>query len=385
MGKGESPTHPSFKGDILTILIDDVKDKLLTLDTVRETLAATEPVRAYDFEVGGNQVAFKLTEGFNHELKATQADAPLEGFVTVSGTELQLTPDSLYGLAGEAFMTKGFVQNYPAEVIEDALNHQYNSGLTGKDFKILAVGNRKAAAITRGALQPYSNLRFLEIALEAIEKKYGSGEVWADYKFVHNLKQTHLRLIVPEHIRVMQNTGTENDTWSAGLQLKNSLNGDEQTEINAYLFRYWCTNGAIDTMNASNSVWSRRGAVGKGDAVFDWAKDAVDEALSGLEGSFDAVQSLTDVSIEGTAVEALRGVFDTFKIPQAERNRITSTMVNEDTLTMYSLMQAVTQAANSADVKPHIVDSLMRAGGEIPLLVAEGRCDSCHRFMDHQH
>lgn len=369
----------------MSITIADVQDKLLTLDAVRETLGSTEPLNTYEFEVGGNAVAFNLAEDFNHGLKATEADAPLNAFITISGTELQLTPDSLYELAGEAFMTKGFVQNYPAETVEDALNLQFTSGLHGKDYKVLAVGNRKAAAVTRGALQPYSNLRFLEIALEAIEKQYGAGEVWADYKFVHNLKQTHLRLIVPEHVRVMHNTGTDNDTWSAGLQFKNSLNGDEQTEFNGYLFRYWCTNGAVDTMNSSNSVWSRRGAAGKGDAVFDWARDAVDEALAGLEGSFDAVQALTDISIEGSADTALEGVFNTYKIPVAERVRITKNMVNEDDMTMYSLMQAVTQAANSADVKPHIVDSLMRVGGDLPRLAAAGRCDNCHQFMDHSH
>lgn len=369
----------------MTISIADVQDKLLTLDTVRERLAATEPLNTYEFEVGGNAVAFKLEENFNHGLKATEPDAPLNAFVTVSGTELQLTPDSLYELGSEAHMTKGFIQNYPAETIEDALNLQFTSGLHGKDYKILAVGNRKAAAVTRGALQPYSNLRFLEIALEEIEKQYGSGEVWADYKFIHNLKQTHLRLIIPEKVRVMHNTGTDNDTWSAGLQIKNSLNGDEQTEVNSYLFRYWCTNGAIDTMNSANSVWSRRGAAGKGDAVFEWAKDAVDEALSGFEGSFDAVQSLTDVNIEGTAAEALDGVFNLHKLPRAERERITRNMVNEDNMTMYSLMQAVTQAANDADVKPHIVETLMRVGGDIPRLAAVGRCDNCHKFLDHSH
>lgn len=370
----------------MSITIDDVKDKLLTLDDVRETLGRTEPLSTYEFEVGGNSVAFRLEEDFNHGLKATEADAPINAFVTVGGTELQLTPDALYGLAGEAYMTKGYVQNYPAEQVAEGLNYQFNTGLHGKDFKILAVGNRKAAAMTRGALQPYSNLQFLEIALNAIEKQYGAGEVFADYKFVHNLKQTHLRLIVPEHVRVMHNTGTDNDTWSAGIQIKNSLNGDEQTEFNGYLFRYWCTNGAIDTMNSSNSVWSRRGAAGKGDAVYEWARDAVDEALSGLEGSFDAVQALTDISIEGTAAEALEGVFNTYKIPGAERIHITKNMVNEDEMTMYSLMQAVTQAANNADVKPHIVDSLMRAGGGLPFLAAEGRCGSCHRFMgSHSH
>jgi hypothetical protein len=370
----------------MSITIDDVKDQLLSLDTVREQLGSTEPLNTYEFEVGANQVAFKLPEGFNHGLKGTPEDTALEAFVTISGTELRLTPDSLYQLAGEAYMSKGFVQNNPAEIIEDVFNHQFNSGLHGKDFKILAVGDRKAAAITRGALQPYSNLQLLEIALNEIEKQYGAGEVWADYKFVHNLKQTHLRLIIPEHMRVMQNTGTDNDTWSAGIQLINSLNGDEQTQINSYLFRYWCTNGAIDTTHSSNSVWSRRGAAGKSDAVYEWAKDAVDEALSGLEGAFDSVQALTNVSIEGSAAEALEGVFNIHKIPRAQREAITRNMVNEDEMTMYSLMQAVTQAANAADVKPHIVNSLMHVGGDIPRLSAAGRCDNCHQFLgNHDH
>lgn len=369
----------------MSISIADVQDKLLSLDTVREQLGRTEPLSTYEFAVGDNAVTFKLEDESLHGIKATDPDAPLSAFVSVSGTELQLTPSSLYELAGEAYMTKGFVQNNPAEMVQEVLNHQFSSGLHGKDYKILAVGNRKAAAITRGALQPYSNLRFLEIALAAIEKKYGAGEVWADYKFVHNLKQTHLRLIVPEKTRVMTNTGTDNDTWSAGLQFKNSLNGEEQTEVNGYLFRYWCTNGAIDTMNASNSVWSRRGAAGKGDAVYEWAQDAIDEALEGIEPSFDSIQGLTEVNIEGTAAEALEGVFNIHKIPRAERERITRNMVNEDNMTMYSLMQAVTQAANIADVKPHIVENLMRVGGDIPRLAASGRCDNCHKFLDHSH
>ncbi len=367
----------------MSITIDDVRDKLLTLDDVREKLASTEPLATHDFEVGEG-VSFRLEEDFNHGLKALQGDNLVPGYISIGGRELQLTRDALYEATAEAKMTKGFVNFYDAHIVEDALNSAFRAGLGKGEYKVLGVRGNRAAALTRGAVQPYSNLRFLEIMLDGIEQKYGKGEVFADYKFTHDLQRTHLRLIVPEYVRTIENSGTDNDTWSTGIQLVNSLTGLEQTQVNGYLFRYWCTNGAIDTRSTANSVWSRRGAVGQGDQVFEWARDAVDEVLGGLEGSLDAVQAMTEMSIEGTAVEALRDVFTTYRIPTAHRNRILNTMVNEDNLTMYSLMQAVTEAANVADLSPVDVERLMRAGGDLPQIASE-RCDSCHRFLDHAH
>lgn len=371
----------------MSITINDVRDRLISLDDVRERLASTEPLATHEFEVGEG-VAFRLEEGFNHNLKTLQGDNLVPAYISVGGRELQLTRDALYEATSEAKMTKGFVGSATHELVEDALNYFFRAGLGKGDYKVLGIRGDRAAAITRGAVQPYSNLQFLEVLLDGIERKYGSGEVFADYKFTHDLQRTHLRLIVPEYVRVIENTGTDNDTWSTGIQLINSLTGLEQTQINGYLFRYWCTNGAVDTRNSANSVWSRRGAQGRNnDAVLEWARDAVDEVLGGLEPSLDAIQAMTEISIEGTAVEALRDVFTTYRVPTAQRNRILANMVNEDTLTMYSLMQAVTEAANADGLSPVDVDRLLRAGGDLPQAAEEGRCNSeqpCGRFL-HNH
>jgi len=367
----------------LSVTIDDVKAKLLSLDDVREKLAVTEPLATHEFEIGEG-VAFRLEEDFNHGLKAASLESTVNGYMSIGGREFQLTVGALNEATAEAKMTKGFVNLYSADIVEGVLNSAFRADLGNGEYKALSVRGNKIAAIARGAVQPYSNLRFLDLMLEGIEAKYGKGEVLADYKFNHNLQRTHLRLIVPEYVRVLENTGTDNDTWSTGIQLINSLTGVEQTQIHGYLFRYWCTNGATDTRSTVNSVWSRRGAVGQGDGVFEWAKDAVDEVLGGLEGSLDAVQAMTEISIEGTAVEALRDVFAQYKVPTAHRNRILNNMVNEPNLTMYSLMQAVTEAANADDMSPVDVDRLLRAGGELPV-IADDRCDSCHRFLEHNH
>lgn len=371
----------------MSITIDDVRDKLITLDDVRERLARTEPLTTHEFDSEAG-VAFRLEPDFSHGLDALPGNLPIPGYVSIGQTELQLTRDALYEIASEAKVNKSFLQTYPAQLVSEVLNSYVVSGMEGKKYKILQVGDRQAAAITRAAVMPYSNLRLLDTALEGIEAKYGRGEVLADYKFTHDLQRTHIRLIVPEYVRTIDNSGTDNDTWSVGIQLKNSLIGLEQTEINGYLFRYWCTNGAIDTRNNSNAVWSRRGKIGRDeDAVFEWARDAVDEVLGGFEASLDAIQAMTEISIEGTAVEALRDVFTINRIPTAQRNRILGNMINEDTLTMYSLMQAVTEAANADGLSPVDVERLMRAGGDLPILAEEGRCNPehpCGRFL-HNH
>lgn len=370
-----------------TVTIDDVKDKLLSLDDVRERLSYTEPLAVHEFEVGSG-VAFRLGEDYNHGLKSLQPNNEINGFISIGGRELQLTQSGLYDAVKEIKLPKGFLYKAPSHIVEDILNEFYRGLLDKGEYKVLGVRGDKAAAIARAAVQPYSNLRLLDILLDGIEAKYGQGEVFADYKFTHTLQQTHIRLIVPEYVRTIENTGTDNDTWSTGIQLVNSLTGLEQTQINGYLFRYWCTNGAIDTRTSANSIWSRRGAQGRSDAVFEWARDAVDEVLGGLEGALDGVQAMTDISLQGVTRETMREMFREYGLPTAQRNAITDNMINEDTLTMYSLMQAVTQAANNADLSPVDVNRLMLVGGDIPVAAEAGVCNAdhpCGRMLGHTH
>jgi hypothetical protein len=275
-----------------------------------------------------------------------------------------------------------YVKKTPARFIEDQLNYWYGEdrGLGNKELKLL-VTRGTGSAITASSLNSFSNLRLLEQAVDGIEAKFGRGEVLADSKFFHSLTRTNLRLIIPEHIFTIENSGTPNDVWSMGINIQNSLTGDSsaQTSLDGYLFRWWCTNGAIDT-HASSGKWSRKTGGQNAEDVYEWARAAVDDVLGGLEGAFDDIQAMTEIPVAGDVNQILRELFEENGIPARNQQAVIANMVEDDQLTMYSLMQAVTSVANADGMDPREQSRLMTAGARL-VHAATDRCDSCHRLM----
>ncbi len=364
------------------ITVETMKPSLLSIDTARERLAATEPLSAYTFSVG-DQVRFLIDPGWNHALHSKLGGDPVDARIVLgtngAAQEIPLTKDAFVQAAAACGVRDPYFSRYPAELLEEILNHWFRDGLNDrrgtKDFQLLTAAG-VGAAVTRASVVPFSNLRLLDEVLAGIGERYGTDtERLADYKFTHNLRRTHLRVIIPGHVR-----GIADDVWSVGISLRNSLTGEDKTSLDGYLFCWTCTNGQTDT-RASSGVWSRRGG-GTEDVVYAWARDAVDGILGGLGPALDAVQGLTEIPIEGEAHEVLTDLFSYYKVPAAERTKIINNMVEADTLTMYSVMAAITQVANDPDLDPGRVDSLMRMGGDLVHAAAE-RCTACRRLQPH--
>lgn len=373
-----------------SITVQEMKHKLLPLDHVRNVLASTEPLSTYGFTVG-NHVRFNVGAGWEHGIDARPGTDPVDAYIVLGGgigaVEFQLTKDALLEATSICGLTKTYAARCPSALVEMQLNYWFREGLgvrrsSNRDFQLLvAAGN--GAAITRQSIVPFSNLRLVEQAIDGIEARYGHGEVLADYKFTHSLRKTHLRLIVPAHERLMINTGESDDIWSVGLQVKNSLIGEDRTSLDAYLFRWLCTNGQIDARHTSG-VWRRSGASGRDSEVYEWARAAVDDILGGLEPALDAVQALTGVPVAGTVSDALRDVFEHYRVPLPERARIIDNVINAGgDLTMYTLMNAITQVANDSHLEPTHIENLLRLGGDLPHAVTR-RCDEtnpCGRLV----
>ncbi len=352
-----------------TVTVDQMKEKLLTLDQVRERLANTEPL-ATDVLDSGSKVRFKLEPGWETTLDALEGTDVVSALVTFGGKERSLTKDAVLQAASAVGVPTALVKKTPSKYIEALMNYFYGPGLGDEAFKALSVGD-SVAAFTKPTITPFSNLALLESTLDGIARRYGSSEVFGDYKISNSLAKTDVRLIVPEHVRAIQNSGMDDlpagngDLWSAGIHLSNSLIGKGQTTVEAYLFRWWCTNGATEE-DEKVGVWSRRSNGQDEEDVYEWARGAVDDILGGMEERFDQVQALTSLSVARNAGDILKEIFTQYEVPVSQRDQIRERVQEMPNLTLYTLMNAITETANVTDLTPARADRLMRIGGLIP-------------------
>lgn len=376
-----------------SVSIDDMRDQLHSLDWARQQLAQTEPLASVPFTTGG-AISLHIEEADNGGKAWHDRDlgAPAPAWLELSGGErYALTRQAVRELASTCRIPQKLQEEIPAWLLETNCNWHLHDGLGERELQLLTSGTAAypgpadglgtlplARAQCRATIEPFSNLGLMDTILEGFEKKYGPGEVLVDYKFHHDLEKTAMRLIVPGQQRVISGTSVADDTWSAGIQLKNSLIGLKQTEIDGYLFRWWCTNGCTDTL-ASTGAFSRRGST-ETDALL-WAAETVEEVLGGLEHTLDDVQELAAIPVAGDATAVLGDLFARHGLAGREQRRIIETMADDEEMTMYSLMQATTQAANEPGLNPSAVQALMDMGGHIVRSAATGRCDSCRRIL----
>jgi hypothetical protein len=366
-----------------TITSEQMRDKLLDLSHVRETLARTEPLSEIRFSLQGSKseiAQFKLGDTWNENIKDVEGTEPVNVAVSVGGSEYNITKDALLEATSLIGIRKEYMSKSPASLMEPHLNYWYSN--TDKELKLL-VANGTVVALTKGTISPFSNLRLLDLCLQGFANKYGSQNVLVDYKFVHDLRRTAVRLILPEYER--QIAGRDGDIWSVGLQLRNSLAAESPLALNGYLFRWWCTNGAVSTHNESGNYSRRTG--GQSDSVYEWAEAAVEEILGGLEHEFDAIDELANSPVpnrtendEADIAEALTDVFGTYRVPLTARESIIHEATNTVDPTMYGVMQAITQAANDPRLSEPLREQLMEIGGHLPADNST-RCEACRRIL----
>jgi hypothetical protein len=358
------------------VSLDEMAGTLLTLDEVRETLAASEPLAPHSFPTG-SAVVFTLAEDWH-----SYGDTALAGTSTVrtaiGGTELQLTKAAVIEAGALCGVPREHQQKIPAALLAAEMNWWYQSGFGDRTFKLLTQHGDTVLGMCRDTINPFSNLALLNEALAGIERQYGTGEVLADYKFAHNLEHTGLRLIIPGQQRIISGTRVADDSWSTGLYLRNSLIGLKPPELTGYLFRHWCTNGCYDTLSTVRA--GRRQIREEAEAV-EWMTHAVDQVLGGLEHTLDEVQALTEIPVAGDVAVVLGDLFAQHGVPRAERTRVLNDMADiGGDLTMYDVQAAMTRAANAQGLSDRSVDVLLSAGGHIAHGAGE-RCTSCRRIL----
>jgi len=352
-----------------TVTLDQMRSKLLSVDDVRQRLAVTEPL-SQEHVTSDSNIRFTFPEGWNADLDEIGGTDRTAVLMRVNGVEKPMTKDAALIAASNVGLPGAYVKKTPGPLVEQHMNYWYGVGMGEKAYNVLTVGE-DVAAFVKPTIVPFSNLALLDSTIEGIQRHYGADtEILADYKIRHNLGRTDVRLIVPEHQRTITGGGLndvpsgEADLWSAGITLTNSLIGKSQTAVEGNLFRWWCTNGATTT-NAEVGTWSRRSG-GQGEDVYVWAAEAVDEVLGGMEHRFDEVQALTGLNVAGNTADVLRDIFTQYQVPVSQREAVTNALLESENLTMYAIMNAITQTANGSEISADRADRMMRIGGAVP-------------------
>ena len=352
----------------MSITIEDVRSKVITLDEVYTHLDKTEPlaVEHIDHE---SKIGFELAPDWAMGLDAVENTDPIDATMTIDGTERRLTKEAILQAGTNFGLLKPYMKKIPAALTSRLLAYHYGAGMGSEEFNVLIVDDN-IVAFTPPTITPFSTRRLLDQVVDGAHALLGQqAPIFADWKISNTLQRTDVRLILPTESRNIHDGGMpdvpsdEQDVWYRGIHLTNSLMGKGQTSMDTYLFRYWCSNGCITKYD--KGAWSRR-IDGQGDDVYGWARDQVEAVLGGQEALLDQIQGLTRLDTSNNTQEVLRQIFDDYKVPVSQRAQIERPLLDAPVLTLYTILNAITEAANLPDLPDARRDALMRIGGELP-------------------
>jgi len=350
------------------VSIQDHIGKFLPLSTVLDKIKQTEPLDTR-LITSQNKIKFTFDPIWAMSLDTIHDDAPVLAQVIIDGEEFPLTKTAALQ-AGAAFgIPKALAKRLPSYLLEQNLNFWYSAGMEDKSFNLLSIGKDNViSAFMKPTLKPFSNLGLLDAVLQGVYELNPDLEVYADWRFNHSLQQTDIRLVFPDASRVLSGPGTaQNDIWSHGIHITNSLTAAHQTMIDHYFVR-WATGAGATIQLDSTSTWNRK-AQGQAEfELFTWATQTAKELVEGSGERLDAIQSLVhlDLGSAANASDILKDINQDYRVPVAQRQSIIENLAKSEELTMYTVMQSIIDVATNPTLPADRQDSLMRIGGAIP-------------------
>jgi hypothetical protein len=353
-----------------TVTREQMAAKMLSLDTVYDRLRQTEPLESITI-TPTTPVHFELTDGWEAEVAALGPNDSTQAKIVVGDQDFHMTRDAALQACANVGLTGAYVRKTPGELVQAHLDYHYSHGVDGKEMNALIVKDN-LAAFSSAKIKPFSNITLLDQALDVMTQRYGeNADIRADYKFNNSLLDTNVRLVALEQGRTITGGGMSDipsgadDVWYPGVTMHNSLAGKSMSAFDVFMFRLWCTNGAITTLDAVGA-WNRHLNAQNEQEVYEWARSSVDEILGGMEQQFASIQALTQLHLGGSTAEVLREIFSEWGIPVSQRDAIRELLLGAESLNMYTLMNSITQVANEGDISDARRDRLMRIGGSLP-------------------
>lgn len=366
----------------MTITLDTMKEKLIPAHDWAQVLKQHENLETLAVKMDGTEgiVQFMLPPGWNVGLKEKDGQALTDAVMGVGEKPYKMTKDAILKVTSMIGLTAAYVAKTPGPLIQQHLNfwatHSFDM-----DLKFI-VKEDEALAVTKAGIEPFSNLTLYNETIANACEKFGIGheDVWVDFKSSHDLSLSLTRLIFDTSAaeRVYSTKRADEDRWNFGIEIRNSLSGNAPLAIRGYLFSWECANGAVSQHNAGHH--NRKIMGQKPVEVYEWAQEAVDAVLAGMEHEFDVIGHLTHESLEQGSEKVLADIFRSYKVPKKLRAQIINNYVEAGDFTYFGVMQAITAAANDESMPRDHRTTLMEIGSDLAHN-AKDRCPSCKHIV----
>jgi hypothetical protein len=297
--------------------------KLLDREQVTRILAPTENLNFTTIKPGaGTKILFRGDK-----------DHPI---MEIAGQPHEMDVDALETIAGCIGLQKGYTKKCPMNILVPALDYWYNDGLTKPIRVVTSDGVVLKTTTDRVKSHPVSNERLLTAAENAIGKENIAGY----HKVSSSLDFTTMSLVTNKSFQPV-----DKDTLFGGIQIRNSILGKETVEVSPYVFRQWCTNGAITSESLGRFTRKRR----DDDGIGDWMSEIIEGASGSLDHEFERIRQLTQVSVKGHLAEVLNGIRHDHGIPKKVMEDIQDEATAANAQTMYDVWNAITRVATHSD------------------------------------
>lgn len=335
--------------------------KLMNRDQVMAVLEPTEGLTHVDVELGKIKGIF---------FKEDEKDGAPIVTLPIPFGEKKMTTEGLYEAARGVGIPESYGKRCPTDLLFRNLDHWYRGGnATGK----LRFFLHKDVVVGVNANHPqYYNTSEL---LDAAESVIGKDHILGYHQVTSCLQHTRIGVVTDRIFEALPG-----DPLHGGIDIQNCIIGEFKIEVAPYIFRQWCSNGAITVENISE--WSHRSDGGT--PIAPWARNATSSALGGLNSEFEHIRHLTEIGVEGHIPDTLASIFRKFNIPVRTQGEIVGEAASQNSgggpKTMYDIWNAITRTATySPKLSSTGARALQRVAGGVTH--EYNLCPSCHQLV----
>lgn len=334
--------------------------KLMTREQVNEVLKPTEGLTHVDVELGSTKDIF---------FKSDEKDGGV-ALVTLPDGEHRMTSNGLFEAARGVGIPESYSKKCPLPLLFQNLDHWYRGGNSKGKLRFFL---QKGVVVGVNANHPqyYNTSQFLD----EVEAVVGKDHVLGYHQVNSSLQFSRVGVVTDQIFEVA--TG---DLLHGGVDIQNCIIGEFKIQVAPYIFRQWCSNGAIASDNISD--WSHRS---DGESPIEpWVRNATSSAIQGLGAEFERIRHLTEISVEGHIPDTLASIFRKFGISVRMKQEIVEEAASQNggagPRNMYDIWNAITRVGTySPRLSRQGARSLQMTAGEITK--ENSLCPSCHRIM----